>query len=279
MLDIVPDQLEDDNALTNSQIKNWSFVILQLHKKQLFGLQHSLPNKPKSISDVLSWLEANRSSTLLSIRIRLLAQYILPGLLYVAGGLWLSTIFSALTIGLYFVPLLFVEAYTAFKYIRHQNQLEQLSTPEHVEDLQKRIYELQQTALTSSQNTPPSFSNEQGLLFSYMIQKDSTGPEYHIISFRSATDTLSDKSIALLSLISKSCLPSAEAPIVFKATQDVFHLLYTHESDVPFSPPKPKTIQINDLLEDLWLVVHHQQPRSQSSDIEQTEPSDSAPNL
>jgi len=279
MLNIVPDQLEDDSKLTSSQIKNWSFVILQLHKTQLPGLQSSLPNKPQNISDVLSWLEANHSSTLLSIRIRLFAQYLLPALLYVLGGFWLSTIFSPLTIGFYFIPLLIFIARGTFRYTRHQSQFERISTNEHAEDLQKKISDLQKTALASPHNTPPSFSNEQGLLFSYMIQKDGNTPEYHIISFRSATETLSNKSVAFLSLISKTALPSAEAPIIFKATQDVFHLLYTHEADTAFSPPKLKPINVNDILEDLWLVVHHQQSSPQKSDTETTDASTSNTNI
>ena len=259
MLNIVPDHPKNETLLTEHQIKNWSFVIIQLHNRQLWGLKKPLPSKPKTIADIMSWIDANRSSTLLSFKIRTLAQYFLPGILYLAGGLWLSTIFSALTIALYFVPFVVIALRTAFQYHSHQKQFMRLSTQEHTDELHQKIHSLQQEALQEQSQTPPSFSTDTGLIFSYMVQKDDNAPEYHIISFRSITESLSPHSVSFLSLVAKLCLPSSEAPIVFKAQQDIFHILYTHDAQTPFSPPEFKNRQSDDILNDLWLVIHHQQ--------------------
>ena len=260
MLNIVPEQNEHEHTLTSSQIKNWSYTILSLHKLQLPGFKGKLPSKPKSISDILAWLEDNRSNTVRSIRLRKSVQFALPTVLYVLGGAWLSTIFSLLTVGIYFVPFaLFIVRHLLIQ-SKQRNQFERLIDATHTSELQTQLFALQNSALTSPDQTPPSFSNEEGLLFSYMIQKDGAESEYHIISFRSATEELFEPSVAYLSLIAKRCLPKAEAPVVFKATEDIYHLLYTHEHDGPFKAPPPTPVDPNDLLEDLWLIVHHTHP-------------------
>ena len=266
MLNIVPDHIEPENALNTSQIKNWSYTILKLHQRQLPGLKGKLPSKPKTISDILKWLEDNRHSTIRSTQIRKAAQVLLPSILYVVGGAWLSSIFSLLTVGLYFVPFVLVVVRYVLKFSQQRRQFERITAPEHAKALQEQIIALQKSALSATKQTPPSFSNEEGLLFSYMIQKDSYSSEYHIISFRSATEVLSEPSIAFLSLIAKTCFPKAEAPIVFKATEEVFHLLYTHEADEPFKANPPNQLELQDILDDLWLIVHHQHPSQSVSD-------------
>ena len=145
MLNIVPDQNEHEHTLTSSQIKNWSYTILSLHKIQLPGFKGKLPSKPNSISDILAWLEDNRANTVRSIRLRKSVQFVLPTVLYVLGGAWLSTIFSLLTVGVYFVPFaMFIVRHLLIQ-SKKRNQFERLSDATHTSELQAQIFALQKT--------------------------------------------------------------------------------------------------------------------------------------
>lgn len=185
---------------------------------------------------------------------------LIPLSLYILGALWLQTIFSTTTIVLYLLPALCSILWIWYQKHTQNNQLKRYTSSEHIDDLITKLVKIQADNLQQTSNEPSSFTTSEGLLFSYMQQTDQTNTLYHILSFRSTIDSLAPKSLAFLTLIAKQCFPRAEAPIVFQTKKDIFHLLYTHESQTSFVPPQISTeIDIEELLSELWIVRCHQQ--------------------
>lgn len=260
MFSLLPDNVDNETPLTDEQFKGWCFVIHQLHREQLPGLKKPLPPRPKTISNVLEWVENNHAASIRSDKLLSVIRPSLPLCLYFLGALWLKTIFSPITIAIYLLPAFIAIAWLLFLKRKKSKQIKRLIKSEHFEELTTKLTNLQQESLDKNRTKPASITTSEGLLFSYMQQTDNTDKVYHVLSFRSTIETLYPKTIALLTLIGKQCFPKAEAPIVFKTKKDIFHLLYTHTAESPLPTANDlENLDIEELLADLWIVRFHQE--------------------